>query len=127
MRGLANADGSGVEIQYVYTYGCRNTFNLAITSGGESAPGQVTSNECTYTASWAAAGFGGGADGYRCEHVRTHRPAVASSQVLVDGLLVTAGPVRQGGPSDPRSCQGRMRGRLRAAGELTSHLPVACD
>ena len=49
----APASGGGVVVTYTYTYGCRNTFTLTITPGNASAPGQVTDNECTYTASWA--------------------------------------------------------------------------
>ena len=49
----APASGGGVVVTYTYTYGRKNTFTLTITPGNASAPGQVTSNECTYTASWA--------------------------------------------------------------------------
>lgn len=45
---------SGVDVTYTYTYGCKNTFALSITNGHDPAPGQVTSNECSYAASWAA-------------------------------------------------------------------------
>ena len=45
--------GGGVVVTYTYTYGCKNTFTLTMTSGSDPAPGQVTSNECSYTATWA--------------------------------------------------------------------------
>ncbi len=54
-----SVSSGGVEIIYTYTYGCKNTFQLALTGGSAPAPGQVTSNECTYTAAWAILGSGG--------------------------------------------------------------------
>lgn len=53
MTGTALPNGDGVEIVYTYTYGCKNTFTLTMTEGSATAPGQVTSNECSYTAKWA--------------------------------------------------------------------------
>jgi hypothetical protein len=50
--------GGGVEIVYTYTYGCKNTFSLTLTPGAAPAPGQVTSNECSYTATWAGLAAG---------------------------------------------------------------------
>ena len=47
---------AGVDVTYTYTYGCENTFTLSLTSGTAATPGAVTSNECSYTASWAALG-----------------------------------------------------------------------
>jgi hypothetical protein len=52
MTGAPGA-GGGVVVTYTYTYGCKNTFTLTMTPGNAPAPGQVTSNECSYTASWA--------------------------------------------------------------------------
>lgn len=54
------AAGSGVTVTYTYTYGCKNTFAMTLTEGSDPAPGQVSSNECAYTVSWA--GIGGSAD-----------------------------------------------------------------
>jgi hypothetical protein len=45
---------NGVDVTYTYTYGCENTFTIKLTGGSDKAPGAVTSNECTYTASWAS-------------------------------------------------------------------------
>jgi hypothetical protein len=45
--------GDGVTVVYTYTYGCKNTFTLTMSAGSALAPGQVTSNECSYTATWA--------------------------------------------------------------------------
>ena len=59
MTGAPGA-GGGVVVTYTYTYGCKNTFTLTMTSGSDPAPGQVTSNECSYTATWAANIGGGG-------------------------------------------------------------------
>ena len=44
---------NGVEIVYTYTYGCQNTFTVTLTEGSATAPGQVTSDECNYKATWA--------------------------------------------------------------------------
>lgn len=55
MSGAAQPDGS-LQIVYTYTYGCKNTFTLTMTKGADPNPGQVTSNECSYTAEWAALG-----------------------------------------------------------------------
>ena len=53
----ATADGSGgVVVVYTYTYGCKNTFTLTLTEGDDTMPGQVTSNECSYSASWRGLG-----------------------------------------------------------------------
>lgn len=49
----SKAAGGGVTVVYTYTYGCKNTFTLTLTPGSDPAPGQVTSNECSYTATWA--------------------------------------------------------------------------
>lgn len=57
MTGVKTA--SGVDVTYTYTYGCENTFTLSLTSGIASKPGAVTSNECSYSASWAALSSGG--------------------------------------------------------------------
>ena len=54
MTGEKSADG--VIVKYTYTYGCKNTFTLFMTKGSATAPGQVTSNECSYTASWRGLG-----------------------------------------------------------------------
>ena len=54
MTGEKNADG--VTVKYTYTYGCKNTFTLTMTEGSATAPGQVTSNECSYSASWRGLG-----------------------------------------------------------------------
>lgn len=56
MTGTAGIHG-GVTVMYTYTYGCKNTFTLTMTKGHDEAPGQVTSNECSYTASWAGLGL----------------------------------------------------------------------
>ena len=55
MAGVRTA-GGGVEVTYTYTYGCKNTFTLTMTPGSAGAPGQVISNECSYTATWAGLG-----------------------------------------------------------------------
>eukprot|EP01047_Picozoa_sp_COSAG01_P103766 COSAG01_NODE_33184_length_568_cov_3.961620_1_plen_115_part_10 len=44
---------NGVDVTYTYTYGCENMFTISLTGGSDKAPGAVTSNECTYTTSWA--------------------------------------------------------------------------
>eukprot|EP01051_Picozoa_sp_SAG22_P031048 SAG22_NODE_12370_length_445_cov_0.875723_1_plen_98_part_01 len=49
---------AGVNVTYTHTYGCKNTFTMMLTSGSDPAPGQVTSNQCSYTVAWA--GLGGG-------------------------------------------------------------------
>ena len=65
--GMAGAKTSaGVTVTYTYTYGCKNTFALSLTSGSDAAPGAVTSNECAYTVAWAGlngASSGGGSAG----------------------------------------------------------------
>ena len=50
----------GVTVVYTYTYGCKNTFTLTMAPGADPAPGQVTSNECSYTATWAGLSSSGG-------------------------------------------------------------------
>jgi hypothetical protein len=55
MTGKATA--SGIDVMYTYTYGCKNTFVMALTHG-HGQPGQVSSNEYAYTVSWAALGGG---------------------------------------------------------------------
>ena len=55
MTGAPRA-GGGVVVTYTYTYGCKNTMTLTMTPGNDSAPGQVTSNECSYVTSWAGIG-----------------------------------------------------------------------
>lgn len=59
------APGAGVTVVYTYTYGCKNTFTLTLTPGSDPAPGQVTSNECSYTATWA--GLAAGAAAASCD------------------------------------------------------------
>ena len=59
MTATAGAKGE-VTVVYTYTYGCKNTFTLTMTPGADPAPGQVTSNECSYTAKWAGITGGGG-------------------------------------------------------------------
>ena len=49
---------SGVDVVYSYTYGCKNTFNLSLVPGNSKVPGAVTSNECTYSATWDTSGMG---------------------------------------------------------------------
>lgn len=55
MTGMSELNGD-VVVVYTYTYGCKNTMTLTLTKGQDPAPGQVTSNECSYTASWAVLG-----------------------------------------------------------------------
>ncbi len=62
------AQPNGVQITYTYTYGCQNTFTLDITSGTDSEPGQINSDECSYSGQWEAKDFS--FDNYRCEHDR---------------------------------------------------------
>jgi hypothetical protein len=59
MEATAGKSGA-VKVVYTYTYGCKNTFTLSMSPGVAPAPGQVTSNECSYTASWAGIVSGGG-------------------------------------------------------------------
>ena len=61
----SKAAGGGVTVVYTYTYGCKNTFTLTLTPGSDPAPGQVTSNECSYTATWA--GLAAGAAAASCD------------------------------------------------------------
>jgi len=55
MTGTAQPHG-GLELVYTYTYGCKNTFTLTMTPASAATLGQVTSNECSYTATWAGLG-----------------------------------------------------------------------
>eukprot|EP01043_Picozoa_sp_COSAG02_P054344 COSAG02_NODE_6139_length_3774_cov_41.138136_3_plen_672_part_01 len=50
----SEANGSRLTVTFVYDYGCVNTFTIELLQGSDENPGQVTSNECTYTTSWAA-------------------------------------------------------------------------
>ena len=55
---MGKKTAKGVDVTYIYTYGCENTFTISLTGGSDKGPGPVTSNECTYTTSWATAGLG---------------------------------------------------------------------
>jgi len=67
VTGTAQPHG-GLELVYTYTYGCKNTFSLMMTPGTDSEPGQIVSDECSYSGAWA--GLADGMDQYRCEHDR---------------------------------------------------------
>jgi hypothetical protein len=67
VTGTAQPHG-GLELVYTYTYGCKNTFSLMMTPGTDSEPGQILSDECSYSGAWA--GLADGMDQYRCEHDR---------------------------------------------------------
>ena len=117
MFGTAHTGGGDTELQvtYVYTYGCKNTFQITFTPGSDEAPGQVTSNECSYSTSWATSRVDGSA--YRCIHdkctkmdvglpVRTYPlPPPPSRRCGNSPLLSVCVPAVRGRPS--RSAKSR--------------------
>ena len=52
MSGMATS--TGIVLNWEYTYGCENIFQLNMTYGDEVAPDDTVANEeCTYNATWA--------------------------------------------------------------------------
>eukprot|EP01048_Picozoa_sp_COSAG05_P019702 COSAG05_NODE_3159_length_2278_cov_8.291877_1_plen_263_part_00 len=64
MTGVKTA--SGVDVKYTYTYGCKNTFTLSLVPGNSTVPGTVTSNECSYSATWNTSAMGPPPPQQRC-------------------------------------------------------------